>query len=110
MTCELRPAWDFLFSFFQSALLENTIDIAVTVRMIKGIHSYRKEHTSKQVICNPWSWQMKPFHLLRKKIEAFEGEKKDETSTFHSNSIKFTQKKAQSRDPGRGPTKEVRGD
>ena len=37
---------------------------------------------------------MKPFPSLRKKIEAFEEEKKDENSLFNPNAIKFTKKDA----------------
>ena len=92
MACELKPTCNFLFNFFQCALLKDIIGIEVTVRIVKGIHLYRKDHTSEQVTCSPWNRWMKLFLSLQKKTEVYEEEKRDENSPFHSNPIQFIKK------------------
>ena len=101
MAWESKPTCDFLFGFFQCALLEGTIDIELTARMVKGIHSYRKDHTSEQVTCSPRSRQMKPFPSLRKKIGAFEEEKNNKNSPFYTNPFNL---------PRRMPQQEIQGE
>ena len=76
MACELKLSCNFLFGFFQCALPEDTMDIEVTGRTVKGIHTYRKDHTTESATCSPWSRWMKPFPSLRNKIEAFKEEKR----------------------------------
>ena len=92
MACELKPSCDFLFRFCQCAFPEDTIYIEVTVRMVKGIHTYRTDHTTKSGTCSPWSRQMKPFPLCRKQIEAFKEEKRNKNSSFTPRTVKFTKK------------------
>ena len=92
MACELKPSCNYLFRFFWCALPEDTMDIKVTVRMVNGIHTYRRDHTTESATCIPWSRQIKPFPSLRKKIEAFKEEKRDENSPFTPSPIKFTKK------------------
>ena len=92
MACKLKHTCNFLFSFFQCALPNDTIDIEFTVRIVKGIHPYRKDNTSKQVTCSSCSRQMKPFLSLQKKIEAYEEEKRDQNSPFLPNPLQFKKK------------------
>ena len=100
MACELKPTCNSLFKFFQCSLPEDTIDIEVTVRMVKGIHMYRKDHITMSATCSPWNSQMKPFSSLMKKTEAFEEERRDENSPFTPSPIKFTKKAAPSKSSG----------
>ena len=91
MACDLKPTCDFIFGFLKCTLPQDIIDVELTVRKVKEIHTFRKDHTTESAT---WSREMKPFPCLRKKVEAFGEEKKDENSPFHPNPIKFTMKDA----------------
>ena len=58
----------------------------------QGIHTFREDNMTESATCSPWSRWMKLFLSLRKKIEAFKEEKRDENSPFTPSSIKFTRK------------------
>ena len=49
-------------------------------------------HSERTIQLSPWNRQMKSFPSLRKKIEAFEEEIRDENSPFTPNPIKFIRK------------------
>ena len=97
MACDLKPACAFFFGYLRCSIPVDTIDVELTVRTVKGIHTFRKDHTSEQATCRPLSRQMTPLLSLRKKIEEFEEEKNDENSPFHPNPITFTKKEAPTR-------------
>ena len=42
MACEISPICDFLFGSIRTNLLMDTVDVEVTVWMVKGIYMYRK--------------------------------------------------------------------
>ena len=90
MACNSKPACDFIFEFLRCTVPEDMIDVELAVRTVKCIHTFRKDHTTESATCNPWSRQMKPFPLFRKKVEVFEEDRKDENSHFTLNPIKFT--------------------
>ena len=83
---------DFVFRFLWCTLPMDTIGIELTVRTVKGIHTFRKNHTTEAATCSPWSRWMKPFPSLQKRIEAYKEEKRNENSPFHPNPIQFTKK------------------
>ena len=83
MACELKSSCDFLFGFLKCALPEDTIDVKLTVRTVKGIHTFGKDHTTEYATCSPWSRWMKPFPSFRKKIETFKEEKKMKIASSH---------------------------
>ena len=75
----------------------NTIDVEILVRIVQGIHTFRKDHTKDSSTCSSWSMEMQPFPSLCKKIKACEEEKKDEKSLFHPISGKFSKRSSPSR-------------
>ena len=48
----------------------DTIDVELTIRMVKGIYTYRKDHMAESMVFSPWSRTMIPFPLLQRKIQA----------------------------------------
>ena len=90
MTCDLKPTCDFIFRLLRCSLPKDTISVGLRVRTVKAIHTFRKDYTSDQATCSPWRRQMKPSTSLRKKMGAFEEEKRVENSPFNPNLIKFT--------------------
>ena len=69
MACDLEPTCNFLFGYFLCTLLEDMIDADITMHMLKGIHTFRKEINMQISRCSPWDMEVKPFPSLRKKNE-----------------------------------------
>ena len=53
MACEISPICDSLFGSIRTNLLMDTVDVELTVWMIKGIYPYRKDHTTESTIFTP---------------------------------------------------------
>ena len=70
MACVLANLCNFLNGSFQCQLLEDTIDVEVTVRTMKGIHTIKRAHTTQVISCRPWSSQLCPFSSLVKMMKA----------------------------------------
>ena len=47
------------------------VDIELTVWLVKGIYTYRKDHTMESMIFTPWSKKVTHFPL-RHKIQAYQ--------------------------------------
>ena len=68
MAREISPVCDFIFGSICTGLLTDTVDVELTIRMIKGIYMYRKDHTAKSMVFSPWSRTIIPFASLHRKI------------------------------------------
>ena len=107
MACDLAPQGNFLYGFFQCQLPEDTIDAEITMRMIKGIHTCKKECSNQTSSCSPWGLQVHPFPFLVKKMEAYLEERSnitdpfDLTHTYSDRTITspFTSKKKKTKNP-----------
>ena len=44
MAREISPVCDFIFESIHTSLPMDTIDVELTIRMVKGIYTYRKDH------------------------------------------------------------------
>ena len=71
MARDISLICDFIFGSIRRNLPMDTVDVDLTVRMIKGIYTYHKDHTVESTICTPWSKTVTPFPSLRRKIQAF---------------------------------------
>ena len=107
MACELKQTCNFLLRFFWCTLPKDTIHGELTVRMFKGIHTFREDHSTESAPCSSWSRQMKHFPLLKKKKEAFKEERRDEDSPFHPSPIKVTKKATPQNYPEADPIEKV---
>ena len=74
MAREISPVCDFIFGSIQTGLLTDTVGIEHTVRMVKGIYTYRKDHIVKSMMFFPWSRTIIPFPSLQRKIQAYQVE------------------------------------
>ena len=68
MACDLEPKCNFLYGFFHCALPEDTINVEITVRALKGIHTFRKDHTTQSSRCSLWGSRVWSFPSLLKKM------------------------------------------
>ena len=78
MAHEISPICDFHFGSLSTTLPTDTVDLELTAWMVKGIYTYRKDHTMKSTIFTPWSKKVTPFPYLRCKIQAYKDEQRDE--------------------------------
>ena len=83
MAYNLAPQSNFLYGFFQCQLLEDTIDIEITVRMMKGIHTFKKDCSKKASSCSLWGSQVHPFPSLVKEIEVYLEKRRIIADPFH---------------------------
>ena len=70
MAHEISLICDFLFGSIRTNLLMDTVNIELTVWMVKGIYTYGKDHTMESMIFPTWSKKVTPFPSLRHKIQA----------------------------------------
>ena len=71
MACILRPECNFLNRYFRCLLPLETVDVEVKVKMIRGIHTFRRDRMSQIIKCNPWSTKLHPYPSLFQKIKTY---------------------------------------
>ena len=71
MACILRPECNFLTGYFRCLLPLETVDVEVKVKMMRGIHTFRRDRTSQIIKCNPWSTKLHPYHSLIWKLKIY---------------------------------------
>ena len=69
-------------------LPEETIDIEVKVKTMKGIHTFRRDHTTQIISCKPWSPRLHPYPSLVQKMQTYLELKDLDASQPHSSSNK----------------------
>ena len=69
MAREIGPVCDFIFRSIRTSLLMETVDVDLTIQIVKGIYTYRKDHTAESMKFTPWSKEVIPFPSLRQKIQ-----------------------------------------
>ena len=82
MTREISPVCNFIFGSICTGLLMDTVDVELTIRTVKGIYMYRKDHMAKSTVFSPWSRTVISFPSLCKKIQAFQNENR-QTSAWN---------------------------
>ena len=58
MACNLAPTFNVLFRYFLCTLPDDTIDIDITVHMLKGIQNFRKDWTMQVFKCGSWGMEV----------------------------------------------------
>ena len=66
MACILRPECNFLNGYFRCLLPLETVDIEVKIKMMRGIHTFRRDRTTQFIKCNPWSKRSVLIPLIQK--------------------------------------------
>ena len=67
----LRPECNFLNRYFRCLLPLETVDMEVKVKMMRGIHTFRRDRTSQVIKCNPWSTRLHPCSSLIQKMKTY---------------------------------------
>ena len=71
MAREISLVCNFIFGSICTSLPTDMVDVELTIRTVKGIYTYRKDHAAKSTVFSPWSRAVIPFPLLCRKIQAF---------------------------------------
>ena len=74
MAREIIPICDFIFGSIQTELLTDMVYIELTIRTVKGIYMYRKDHTAESMVFSPWCRTVIPFPSLHRKIQVYQDE------------------------------------
>ena len=76
MACDLAPLCNFLYGFFQCQLPEDTIDVEIIVKTMKGIHTFKKPW-QPDIIMQPMEFASPPISIPGKEDGSiFSGKKK----------------------------------
>ena len=67
----LRPECNFHNGYFRCLLSVKTVDMEVKVKMVQGIHTFRRDRTSQIIKCNPWSTKLCPNPSLIQKMKRY---------------------------------------
>ena len=104
------PICDFLCGLIRTGLLTDTVDVELTVQMVKGIYTYRKDHTIESTIFTPWSKKGIPFLSFRHMIQAYQDDKRSETVLpwNNGNIFQFSAPSMTSRNPRKRATGKIR--
>ena len=76
----ISPICDIIFASIRTSLPMDTVDVDLTIWTVKRIHMYRKDHTEESMTFTPWSKKVIPFPSLRWKTQAFQDDKRQETT------------------------------
>ena len=74
MAREINPVCNFIFGSIHMCLPTDTVDMEMTIRMVEGIYTYHKDHTTESTVFFPCSKTMIPFPSLRQKIQAYKND------------------------------------
>ena len=47
------------------------LDVEVKVKMMRGIHTFRRDRTTQAILCNPWSTRFCPYPSLIRKMKTY---------------------------------------
>ena len=68
MACILKPECNFLHRYFRCLQPIETVDVEVKIKMMRGIHTFRRDQTT-QVILQPLEYKTPSLPILDKKDE-----------------------------------------
>ena len=71
MAREINPICDFIFGSICMCIPTDLVDIELTIKMVKGIYTYCKDHTAESTIFSTWNKSVIPFPSLRRKFQAY---------------------------------------
>ena len=89
MAREISLVCNFIFGSFCMTLPTDTMDMELMIMTVKGIYTYRKDHTAESMVFLPWSRTMVPFPLLCRKIQAFQSESRQTMVWDNNNAMPY---------------------
>ena len=83
MACIFMPQCNFVQIYFRCLLPEETIDMEVKVKTMKGIHTFRRDHTTQIISCKLWSPRLCPYKSLVRRMQTYLELKSQDASQLH---------------------------
>ena len=74
----------FIFGSLCTCISTDTVDVELTIRMVKGIYTYHKNHTVESTVFSSLSKSVIPFPSLRCKIQTFQNDNSKQMMTWNS--------------------------
>ena len=71
MACILKPECNFRHGNFRCLLSEETMDIEVKIKTMRGTHTLRRDCTAQVISCNPWSTRLHTYPSLIRKMKTY---------------------------------------
>ena len=71
MACILMPECNFIHGYFRCLLPEDTVNMEVKVKTIRGIHTFRRDCTTHIIPCKPWSPRLHPYPLVVRRMQTY---------------------------------------
>ena len=65
------PECNFVHGYFRCLLPEETMDMEVKVKMMRGINMFRRDHTTQVISCKPWSPRLHPYPSLIRTMQTY---------------------------------------
>ena len=65
------PQCNFLYGYFWCQLPEDTMDVEMTVRTLKGIHRFKRDCATQVISCRPCSSRLCPYQSLARKMRTY---------------------------------------
>ena len=78
MAREISLVCNFIFGSTHTCLPTDAVEVELTIRRVKGIYTYHKDHTVESTIFTPWSKSVIPFSSLRYKIQTFKDDNRQQ--------------------------------
>ena len=89
MAREISLVSDFIFISISTGLPMDTVDVELMIRTVKGIYTYRKDHTAESMVFSQWSRTVIPFPSLHRKIQAFQDENRQVMAWDNNNAMPY---------------------
>ena len=89
MACILMPECNFMHGYFRCLLPEATMDVEVKVKMMRGIHTFRRDHTHPGHSCKPWSSRLHPYPIPDKENADLPGIRRKPGNQLHTSTYWF---------------------
>ena len=87
MAREFSFVCNFIFGLIHKCLQTDTVDIELTIRTVKGIYTYCKDHTVESMIFSLWSKSVISFPSLRQKIQVFKDISRGQATVMWNNGM-----------------------
>ena len=60
-----------MHGYFRCLLPIETVDVEVKIKMMGGIHTFRRDWTTQVISWNPWSTRIHPYPSLIRKMNTY---------------------------------------
>ena len=71
MDCILKSECNFLHGYFRCLLPLETVDVEVKVKLMRRIHTSRRDRTTPVILCNPQSTRLCPYSSLIRQMKTY---------------------------------------